>query len=789
MNSTNLKIAFRNILKFKTQSIISIVGLGIGLGCILQLSILVLHESSFNSFIPEKQNTFRVLQGTSCQSSFPLAEVAQKEIPAIRSYFRFYQANDIEYKNGNNEIILEQNFAFADPSIFDCLGIKLKSGSPAHGITEITISEDMAIKHFKSTSPIGASMMFKFNNEFKLLMVTGVFENFPSNSTLSPNYIANITLTNILLQQFQQVLGKYGENKPNDLYNWDRFEYETYFVLTSNTNPLEVSSGLKRYNANISNETRKQQDYSLQPVTDIYLKSNDLGGNSWSRQGNAQEMKYYIAIALFILLIALLNYVLLTRARIVTRLKEFGTQKVLGARPITVRRQIIIESMMLVLISLIPALIVAFGNIPFISNTLGKTVGSAVFLDPITWVIICLIILLTGSISGWIIGNRISKVSTIVLLKGKSTTSYSKHKWSNSFLSVHFTIFIILFVGVIALNKQIKFALTNFKSIDPTNIIICELNSKELSAQFKVLENEILKVPGVLQVAGSSFIPPFNNFLPITLADPGGEKVRFDGLIMGKGMIELLGIEVVDGEAFGELNSNNVEIVFNESAAQKYNIQAGKYFNSFLVKGIVKDFSAHSIHRLIQPMVIIQQHPDKMRLLAIKTDGKTDNNVISTMREMLVRMSPDNLVNIYYLTDQINKFYSREERQADIIESFAVLAVILSIMGLFGMIMITTARKTKEIGIRKVNGAKIWEIMTMLNLDFIKWVAIAFVIATPIAWYAVNTWLQGFAYRTELSWWIFGLAGLLALVVAFLTVSWQSWRAAKKNPVEALRYE
>lgn len=788
MYRTNLKIAYRNILKLKTQSIISIVGLGIGLGCILQLSILVIHEYSFDRFIPERENTYRVLQGLACQTSFPLAETAYKEIPSIKKYFRFFQTGDIEYRNRNNDITLEHGFAFADSSIFSCLGIRLKAGVPALSNTEITISEEMAKKHFGSTSPIATSMMFKINNEFKPLTVTGVFETFPSNSTLAPNYISNIALASFFLNQFKHVLGKYGYDA-NDMYSWDKFDYTTYLVLKPNTNPKEVESGLQIYLANTKNENRKKQAYTLQPVKNIYLKSGGLDGNSWTRQGNEQEMKYYIAIALFILLIAFLNYVLLTRARIVTRLKEFGTQMVLGAKPSTVRHQIVLESMIIVLIGLIPAAIVAFGDIPYISNNLGKSIGLPVLSNPLTWLTICLIVLLTGIISGWVIGRSISRVSTIALLKGKSTSKLSKHNLSNAFLSIHFTVFIILVVSVITLNKQIKYALTNFQSIDPSNIIICELNSMELSAQFSVLENEIQKVPGVLKVAGSSFIPPFNNFLPITLAETDGEKVRFDGLIMGKGMIELLGMRIIEGESFGDIDTSKVEVIFNESAAKKHKIEAGKYFNSFYVKGILKDFSAHSLHAPIQPMVILQQQPNKMRLLTIKTDGRNDKAIISKMRELLIKMAPDNIVNIDYLTDQINTFYTKEQKQASIIESFALLAVILSVMGLFGMIMITTSRRTKEIGIRKVNGAKIWEVMVMLNIDFVKWVIVAFVIATPIAIYAMNKWLQNFAYRTELNWWILAISGLMALAITLLTVSWQSWRAARRNPVESLRYE
>ena len=788
MNRITLRIAWRNIRKYQTQSIISILGLGIGLGCILQLSILVVHEYSFDNFVPKPNCTFKILQGNDCLTSYPLAENAIKEIPSIKNYFRYYETSPIEYRNKTNDIVSETNFGFADPSIFECLGVRLISGFAAKSISEIVISEDMARKHFGTLSAVGNSMTFKLNNEFRIFTITGVYNNFPSNSSIAPNYICHINLATELVKQFQKTLGRYG-NSREDMFDWNNLILDTYLVLVDNANPEKVAEGLNKYLVNIKNEKRKELTYSLQPITDIYLKSGNISVNQWTRQGNARDLRNYIAISLFILLIALLNYILLTRARIATRLKEFGTQKVLGASATRIRQQIVLESMIIVLISIIPATLVAFGNIPYISSSLGKNIGLSVIYNPTTWAIVIGILLVTGIVSGWIIGRSISNVSMLLLIKGKTKIYQSRNRLSNAFLTIHFAVFIILFVGVIILNKQIRFATTNFKAIDPTNIIISELNSPELSGQFSTIENEIKKVPGVIMTAGSSFIPPFNNFLPITLAAQDGEKMRFDGLIMGKGMIELLGLKVIEGRSFGDFVPNTTEVVFNESAAKKYKIEVGKIFIAFPVKGIVEDFHAHSMHSEIQPMVIIQQQPDRVRLVAVKTDGKNDALIISKLNEMVKNISPNDFISTYHLTDQIDNFYAKEQQQKQIIGSFAILAVILAIMGLFGMILIATARKTKEIGVRKVNGAKTWEIMVLINSDFIKWVLLAIAIAVPAAWYFANKWLQDFAYRTELSWWIFVIASLLSIIIAILTVSWQSWLAARKNPVEALRYE
>jgi putative ABC transport system permease protein len=258
---------------------------------------------------------------------------------------------------------------------------------------------------------------------------------------------------------------------------------------------------------------------------------------------------------------------------------------------------------------------------------------------------------------------------------------------------------------------------------------------------------------------------------------------------MGAGMTELLEMEFLEGEPFGEFETGQTNIIFNESAALKHNIVVGEPFSGFNVKGIVKDFTAHSTRRLIEPMAILQQHPEKMRYLVVKTEGNNDAIIQQKLYDLVKQVSPDAFVDVTYLKDQINHFYQREQNQAKLITAFSILAIVLAIMGLFGIVLNTISKRTKEIGIRKVNGATIGEILGMLNKNFLKWIVISFILATPLGWYGMNKWLENFAYKTTISWWIFALAGLLALGIALLTVSWQSWRAATRNPVEALRYE
>ncbi len=785
--NANLKMAIRGILKNKVQSAISIFGLGIGLGCIMLLSLLYIHENSFDRYIPDHQSLYRVIQGDDCRTSYPLGEAIKAENPWLKNFFRYYQTSDVELKTGNNEIIKDKQFAFSDPSIFQCMGIHLKSGVPAQSQSEVAISETTAKKYFNNEDVAGKVLKVRLNEKFVPLTITGVYNDFPSNSTLSPEFIAHIDLTAEVFGFEKKMFGQYNSGY-DEFKNWDRNAFYTYLQLNTPVNIDEVTGSIQKYKDMSKDEKRQKMAFNLQPVTDIYMKSNELSANYFTRLGNKKELIYYVAIAMLILLVAMINYISLNKAKINSRLKELGTRKALGASRNTVLKQILLESNLVAFLSILPAIVVIMTGIPLINNILNRTLDVEVFSNWKTWPVLISTVLFAGSFSGLLIGSTVTRKSAVLLINGKTSNVPRSGNWGNSFLSLHFAIFIVLVVCVFALEKQINYALTNFKAIDPSNILICELNSSELSKQLPFIKNEVDKMPSVVASAGSSFIPPFNNFLPVSLQYEG-EKVVFDGLIMGKGMINLLGMQMVDGETFGEFNPGQKDVIFNESAALKYKLKAGDIFNGFHVKGIVKDFSAHSLRDLIQPMVIIQQHPEKMRLFAIKTTGTNDAVISRKIQRMFKEISPDKLVNMYTLTDQINQFYDREQNQAKLISGFSLLAVILSVMGLLGMTYNTILRKTKEIGIRKVNGARVSEILTLLNKDFAKWVAIAFVIATPIAYYVMHKWLENFAYKTELSWWIFALAGLLALGIALLTVSWQSWRAATRNPVEALRYE
>ena len=789
MINLDFKTAVRNIIRTKVQSAISILGLGIGLGCIILLMALIVHETSFDRFIPYHRNVYKIIFGQSGYTQYPLAETMKSEFSEVKDFFRFSQINDIQLRNRQNEMVRDQFFGFADPSLFKILGIRLIAGTPANSPTEVAISVKTAFKYFGKTSPLGTILKIKFYDDFINLTVSGVYKDFPPNSTLYPEFIANLKLSENPSTHFEQSFGVYGDNMDKSL-NWDKFGFFSYVVLDKNADKEALTQKINKYRDLIKDAKTRESRYYIQPVSQIYLRSGGfLQGVPIFRTANSNELKYYWSISLLILLISVTNYIFLTRAATSGRLRELGTRKVLGASRNVLRKQILLESNLVTVLSLIPATFVIDSGITFINNTLNRTLSGDVFSNPVMWLLLAAVVIFTGTISGLIIGNKISKVSPLLLLNGKTTEINRSRRWDYSFLIIHFSLYIILVVIVITVTKQIKYSLTNIKGINPENVIISELNTKELKASFSTICDEMRKNPDVIKVAGSSFIPPIGYYLPITLATPEGEKVRFDGLIMGEGMTELLDIEVIDGTSFGPYRQTPIEVLFNESSARKYNVKAGDIYIGFHIKGIVKDFHSHSLHTLIQPMVILQQDPSRVGLLAIKTDGKNDYAVIEKLRGLYHEISPDEIFEVQYLTDQINDFYGVDRTQGRIIGAFSVLAIVLSAMGLFGVALISITKRTKEVGLRKVNGASIPEVLYLLNKGFVGWVLMASVIAIPASYYLISAWQDRFAYKTALSWWIFAVACFSAIIIAILTVSWQSWRAATRNPVVALRYE
>ncbi len=461
----------------------------------------------------------------------------------------------------------------------------------------------------------------------------------------------------------------------------------------------------------------------------------------------------------------------------------------MGASTKILRRQIILESNLITILSLLPASFVIDSGMKIINSTLNKTLSYQIFSNPLMWLFLISVVIFIGTISGLLIGYKISRIPPLTLLSGKTSVRSGSKKWDHSFLIFHFSIYIVLVVSVITVLKQVNFSITSYKGINPKNILVSELNSPALQSGFTSICSEMEKIPGVVKVSGASFIPLYSDYIATNIKNPQGENMKIEILIMGEGMTEMLNMDVIEGDHFGSFKQGEFEVLINESAAKLFNIKAGEKYQGIKVRGIVRDFNAHSLHTFIEPVIIFQQSPSKMGLLAIKTDGTNDKAVVKRLGELYKQVAPDEIFDVKYITEVMKDLYSHEKNQAQITGAFSILATVLAIMGLFGIALISIARKTKEIGLRKVNGASAFEVLCMLDKEFVGWVLLSLITGIPVSYYIMSHWQNQFAYKTELSWWIFALAGISAILIAVATVSWQSWRAAMRNPVEALRHE
>ncbi|MFZ0280417.1 MAG: ABC transporter permease, partial [Bacteroidales bacterium] len=443
MINSDFKAAVRSILRNKIPSLISILGLGIGLGCIIILLALIIHEKSFDKSIPGHRNVYRIVFGSSGQTYSALAENMAIEFPEVKGFFRYFQPFSIQLKTPANEVVSEQNFGFADSSIFRIIGIKFVSGTFAKSATEVAVSDEVAMKYFANLSPIGEVIRVRFPDGFLNLIISGVFRSFPSNSTLNPSFLTDIRMSEKMLLQFQRTLGEYAFSE-NRSSGWNSPDFLTYVVLDKSADPGELSVKMEKYREFIPDERKDSLSFKLQPVTEIYLGSGDITGSLYLRKGNREELKYYEIISVLILLISIANYVLLARASVSERTHELGTRKVFGASQTKIRRLILLESGIIVLLSLIPASFVIDIGLSFVNTTLNKTLTSQVFLSPVLWLLLLAVVLLTGFLAGWIIGLNYSRIPALKLISGKLNNPSRSQKWNYSFLVLHFTIYMML---------------------------------------------------------------------------------------------------------------------------------------------------------------------------------------------------------------------------------------------------------------------------------------------------------------------------------------------------------
>jgi len=798
----NLKVLLRSIKNKPVYSFISIVGFTFGITASLFIYFWVLDELSFEKFHPEHQQIYRVLtlskQGDkivkSASSYDPMAVTMKMDYPQIENATSVnYSSEDSPLKIQGTTNKIEARRAWVDENFFEVFqGFLFTEGDMETALNspdKVVLSEKVAKKLFGDELAIGKTIISdKYSEE--VYEIGGVLHIPPQ---------SHIDIGFLISDKSEGSVGYTG--------GWGRKSAHTHTYIKLNKNAAiddhfrdQASGHVGRY----SNHTDK---LLFQPITDIHLYTDYETYLHDKKISNYKYVWIFSGLALLIIVMASLNFASLTTARASERATEIGVRKVTGSDKKSLVIQFITESLLQTFMATIFALIILWLLLPWFGNLTGKE-----FSFTISPKLVGSLLLLTFSVglfSGIYPAFYLTSFNPIMIFKGGNPTG-SKAGFTKSLVLVQFAIAIILIVSTGTIYKQLQFIKNRDLGIDKENIVVIPTG---LWYSVKSFKNELLDNPNVISVSASTNAP----------VDFGWEiGFRWDGMdsqdtIQGnifwvdEDFAKTYNLEMVKGDflrfnytdywnRFKENNKNKKEgkepsvslpVVINETFAKQMGVEdpIGVRINkSSVIIGVVKDFHYRPLHHEIGPLVL-QNSPEAIQTLNIKISPDNRAETLAFIRDTYKKHRNDRGFSYSYFEDELEQVYLAENRLGSLILKFSLLAVIIAMLGIFGLSTFATERRVKEIGIRKVHGAKLTEILTMLNTNFLKWVGIAFIVAIPLSWGLMNNWLQNFAYKTDLNWWIFALSGIMALLIALLTVSWQSWRAAARKPVEALRYE
>lgn len=795
----------RNIKKDIYQSALNITGLTLGLTAVLLISTYVYNEVGFDRFHSKSDRICRVVANVKMgeteeyltNSENPMAPALKNDLPEVEEATRLYFNKSQIIQAGENKII-EERLWYADENIFRVFDFGLLKGDKANALTQpnsIVVTEDFGKKYLGDVSLIGK--VLKVGNPEIPYTITGVLKDVSGQSHIQFDALASYNS----LPVFNRV-GDFDWGNFRDLY--------TYVLLKPNTDlkafetkykklPIKYYAPMMKANMGISMEQFESQGnyikHELQPLTNIHLNETYIDGIFV--YANKQMLFILGAIGILILFVACFNFINLTTARASLKAKEIGMRKVLGSSKSTIIIQVLSETFVQSLLALCASFLILPFTLPLLNSYTGLSFSFFDFIQfPLVLILISLPFLISV-LAGLFPAFIISKFNPVEVIKGKAKDTGSRSFVRNGLVALQFVVFIMLIAATLIIKKQLVHLQNHNPGFSKENVLVVK-NSQQLGQSSEILKNELIKIPEVIDACFASALPSKFDGSSNPYSKPGDEnKIILNRIYVDADYLNTLKITMADGRFFSDnIGEERNNAVVNKKAAEllgwtdsnnkivfDYN-DGGKNYN---VIGIVNDFHLGSLKYEQLPVII--RATEQAEYLAIRVQPQSARQVVGLAGIRWKELNEAVPFEFFFLDNSFNAQYKTEERLSKLVGLFSVISVIIACFGLLGLVSFATVRRQKEIGIRKVNGARISEVLIMLNKDFVKWVAIAFVIATPIAYYAMNQWLQNFAYKTELSWWIFVLAGFLALGIALLTVSWQSWRAARRNPVEALRYE
>lgn len=793
-----LKIAIRNLIRNRIFSLINIFGLAIGMaGCII-LMLWVEEELNYDDFFKNKDKIYRVISyGTKyMQEGFdaspaPLSSLGREMIPEITNSTAFENISEILIKYDGNGFY-ESGGLLVDTTFFDLFSYEILLGDPASFFANpysIIITESMAKKYFGTTDAIGKILeVDKYS-----VKVSGVICDIPSTSTLQFDYVVPFSF-------FQKI---------NYSFSWGRFMYVNFFQIDDGANPDTIAAKLTRL-ARDQNcpQVLDGVYFTLQPLKDVHLDGKRNMYRPFYKSADRRHIFAFSVIAVFILLLACMNYINLTTARAERRSREVGMRKVAGADRWNIIRQFLGESLLITFISTIIALILVEVIRPGFNILADKQLAINYSDGVFIWGVLT-IFLITGLLAGCYPAFVFSWYNPINVLKGISRYKKGGAVFRKTLVVFQFVIASALIIGSIVIYNQMNYINHKNLGFDNEHVIYVPLK-ENLGSEYQYIKNQLLRDPNIISVTAASYLAALdNNRCSGCFTWDGYEtedEIDILQMTVDFDYFKTLKIPIVEGRSFNSTftTDSTTGFMINETAAKELGVenvfdvsfQYGGY-NNILRKGpvigVYKDIFSRSLRHEIDPKVIwIMQDPsahESRGVMLIKINGSQIKSAIKSIENMWHKVNSLTPFEFHFLDQAYEDLYSKDRRIGKIVLYFTLLAIIISCLGVFGLAMFTAERRTKEIGIRKVNGAGIIDIVWLLSKEFSKWIFIAFIIASPLAWYIMEKVLNNYAYRIEISFVTFVQAFLIVFSIAFLSVGYQAFKVARANPVEALKYE
>ena len=795
-----LKLTIRDLKFNKGYFIINLLGLIIGITAFTLIVLWIKTETSYDKFHKNANDIYRVdyllyeegiLEQHSASGSHGIGREIKNAFPEVLDYTRFHHMESL-VKYGD-ETIKERNILYAQSSFFNLFSFPLvmgKADSTLLDLNHAVITEETARKYFGDENPMGKVITIEGATDYE---ITGVVKSIPQNSHFKFDILLSY---DNLIQSSRR-----WDN------SWVSDRVYSYILLTPGADVEALQAKLPQIPESFIGKSMKEAfyllEYKLVKLADIHLYSSV--SNELEVNGSYRNVYSLGIISFLVLLIAFINYLNLATSRSVERAHEVGIRKVSGALKKDLILQFLTESVLLNLI----ALIVSFSGVFLLFPFFKQVMQSPLQIDYLTIILLFFILLVSGILfTGFLSAIYISQFAPSLAQKVKIPTGSGWIIRLKNYLVVfQFTISVILIIGTIIIYRQVNFMRHHEVGFNPEGLIVLDgpriLRADSYESYMNSLEsfkNDIRSLSMVRNITSSSSVPGTeiknSGVYGIPIEGRNTEK-RIEMYYVDNQFFDTYGLTFIAGNGFGvAISEESNNIIINESALPYFGFEdAVSTVGDILrggsqvvtVKGIVNDFNQESMKELPRPIGFSNLPANQF--YTIKAEMTDLSKLISELEKIWISHYPGNPFHYFFLDEFYNEQYRAELRFSGLFLASSLLAIIIACLGLSGLSVYTIARRTREIGIRKANGAGISQVMVLLNKDFVVWVAVAFIIACPVAWFAMNKWLQNFAYKTELSWWIFALAGITAMIIALLTVSWQSWRAATKNPSDTLRYE